>query len=80
MLDSDPSKRSSILDVMNSDWFRAGLGPDIEKFNDAVVAKLKKHPRVNEETVANVRKILHGSAKLSIGAEDSAVAFKALGI
>jgi len=80
MLDSDPSKRSSILDVMNSDWFRAGLGPGIEKFNDAVVAKLKKHPRVNEETVANVRKILHGSAKLSIGAEDSAVAFNALGI
>ena len=78
MLDADPSKRSSISDVMNSDWFKAGLSPGIDSFNDNVVAKLKKHPRVSEETVANVRRILHGSAKLSI--VENGATFNALGI
>lgn len=66
MLDADPSKRWSILDVMRSDWFMVGLSPGIAEFNEKVVSKLEKHPRVNNETVAKVRNILHGSAKLDI--------------
>lgn len=68
MLEADPSTRSSISDVMRSDWFLLGLSPDIHDFNDRVVSKLKKHPRVNDEAIAKVRGILLGSAKLSIDA------------
>ena len=66
MLEPDPAKRISISEVMKSTWYCAGMSAGVSGFNEKVVSQLEKRPRVTEETVANVRKILQGGAKLTI--------------
>lgn len=60
ILEPDPIKRATISDIMASKWFKTKLAKGIDTFNSKVVQQLKKHPRVTDETVESVRKVLHG--------------------
>jgi serine/threonine protein kinase len=66
MLEPEPTKRASIQDIMRSEWFKDGISSNVAAFNDKVVSQLKKQPRVTEDTVLRVRKILRGGDKSTI--------------
>jgi len=60
ILEPDPTKRATVSDIMSSTWFKTKLTKGIDAFNDKVIKQLKKHPRVTDETVDSVRKVLRG--------------------
>lgn len=58
MLVGDPSKRATLADIMDHEWFRQGLSPEVLSFNEPLVDKSKSEPvtREIEEEIARIVK------------------------
>jgi len=71
MLHSDPTTRISIEDLMKHPWFLKSLNKGVAQFNDRVVKQLTDAPRVNDQMVVDVRKILRGESKTVVKPQTS---------
>ncbi|KAI8102429.1 hypothetical protein M9435_006030 [Picochlorum sp. BPE23] len=71
MLDSDPNKRISIEELMKHPWFLKSLNKGVAKFNDQVVKQLTEAPRVTDQMVVDVRKILRGESNIIVKPQTS---------
>jgi len=66
MLEPDPLKRINVQQVMQHPWFLHQLNKKVKSFNDQVVKQLTERPRLSDEMVFDIRRILRGQQELTV--------------
>ena len=66
MLEPDPLKRINVQQVMQHPWFLNQLNKKVKSFNDQVVKQLTERPRLSDEMVFDIRRILRGQQELTV--------------
>ena len=66
MLEPDPLKRMTVQEVMQHPWFLKQLNKNVLRFNDQVVKQLTEHPRLSDEMIHDIRRILRGQEELNV--------------
>jgi serine/threonine-protein kinase SRK2 len=66
MLEPDPLKRVTVQEVMQHPWFLNQLNTKVLSFNDQVVKQLTEHPRLTDEMIYDIRRILRGQEEIKV--------------
>lgn len=66
MLEPDPVKRVTVQEVMQHPWFSNQVNKKVLSFNDQVVKQLTEHPRLTDEMIYDIRRILRGQEEIKV--------------
>jgi len=66
MLEPDPLKRIDVQQLMQHPWFLQRVNKKVLNFNDQVVKQLTERPRLTDEMIFDIRRILRGQQELTV--------------